>query len=371
MAAPERKIAIALPHRRRLVRLLAVVVALVVATMVTNLPERHAAAAPGQLTEVTGFGSNPGNLQMYEWIPTDLPPDAPVIVMLHGCFSNAGAYDTETGLGMLADRWNVALVLPQQRITNNLSSCFNSWEAGDNTRGEGEALSVKQMVDWMHANRGTDPDRVYVMGHSGGGFFTSVLLATYPDVFKAGAIVAGAPYKCGADMTECGGGSANKTPQEWGDLARSGFPGYTGSKPPVSIWHGSADTTVNPANLTELVEQWTDYHGIDQVVDVDELVKGYPHKVYENAAGAALVESYSITGKGHGWPIDPGANLDQCDGGTPPSADYDICAAYHIGQWFGLGASEARQRPGAARACTPHAGGRQAGVIQDARPVCP
>jgi poly(hydroxyalkanoate) depolymerase family esterase len=370
MTAHESKVAIALPHRRRHVRLLAAVVTLMVATMLTNFPERHADAAPGQLTEVTGFGSNPGNLQMFEWIPADLPPNAPVVVMQHGCFSNAGTYDTETGLAMLADRWNVALVLPQQQITNNLSSCFNSWEPGDNTRGEGEALSVKQMVDWMHANRGTDPNRVYVMGHSGGGFFTSVMLATYPDVFKAGAIVAGAPYKCGSDMTECGGGSANHTPQEWGDLARSGFPGYAGPRPRVSIWHGSADTTVNPSNLTELVEQWTNYHGIDLTADVDETVKGYPHKVYQDAAGTALVESYSITGKGHGWPIDPGTNLDQCDGGTPPSADYDICTAYHAGLWFGLGPAEARHRTDPPRACPSNASGRQTGGIQTRR-ACP
>lgn len=329
--------------------MLAGIVALLVATAVV-FADRAADAAPGQLTPVVGWGSNPGDLLMFEWVPSDLPPDAPVVVVLHGCFASGAAYDDETGWTALAERWKVALVFPQQSAVNQPTNCFSWWQSEDHTRGQGEALSVKQMVDWMHTNRGTDPDRVYVMGHSGGGLFTSVMLATYPDVFAAGAIVAGGPYKCGNEGAvvlgeeesktpvrggECVDGSVDKTSEEWGDLARSGFPGYTGPKPRVSIWHGTADTMVSPKNLTELVEQWTDFHGIDVLADVNETVNGYPHKVYQNAPGRALVESYELTGRGHGWPYDPGTEEDQCDG-RPPSADYGICAAYYAGRWFGL-----------------------------------
>jgi poly(hydroxyalkanoate) depolymerase family esterase len=309
------------------------VVALTAAAFV-GVAASPAAAAPGTLTQVTSFGSNPGNLKMYEWVPTDLPANAPLVVVLHGCLSSASSYDTETGLGMLADRENFALVLPQQQFANSFDSCFSWWKAGDHTRGQGEALSVKQMVDWMIANRGIDPSRVYVMGHSGGGLFTSVMLATYPDVFKAGAIVAGGPYKCGTQQG-CTDGTANKTPQEWGDLARSGYSGYTGAKPRVSIWHGSADTTMSYNNFTEAMEQWTNYHGIDQTADVSDTVRGYPHNVYKDATGTALVETYSLTSRAHGWPLDPGTATDQCSGGTP-GADYDICASYYAGKWFGI-----------------------------------
>jgi poly(hydroxyalkanoate) depolymerase family esterase len=309
-------------------------IALLTALLLAAVPATPASAAPGQLTEVTGFGTNPGNLRMFEWIPADLPANAPVVVVLHGCFSSAASYDTETGLAALADQANFALVLPQQKSTNSWDSCFSWWKPEDHTRGQGEALSVKQMVDWMQTNRGIDPSRVYVMGHSGGGLFTSVMLATYPDVFKAGAIVAGGAYKCGTQAA-CTNGSATKTPQEWGDLARSGHPGYVGSKPPVSIFHGSSDTTMSYVNFTEVMEQWTNFHGIDQTAEVNDTVRGYPHKVYKNAGGASLVETYSLTGKGHGWPLDPGTQTDQCSGATP-GADYDICASYYATKWFGI-----------------------------------
>ena len=42
-------------------------------------------ASAATLTEVTGFGSNPGNLQMFEYIPTGLAANWPVVVALHGC----------------------------------------------------------------------------------------------------------------------------------------------------------------------------------------------------------------------------------------------------------------------------------------------
>jgi poly(hydroxyalkanoate) depolymerase family esterase len=311
---------------------------------------RPALAASGQMTPVPQFGSNPGNLLMFEWIPADLPPNAPVVVVLHGCFANAALYDDETGWTKLAERWKVALVFPEQTAANDDTNCFRFWNPQDIVRGQGEALSIKQMVDWTQANHATDPGRVFIMGHSGGGLFTSVMLATYPDVFKAGAIVAGGPYKCGDEAAvatgidgskspvrggECVDGSVTKTPQEWGDLARSGYPGYSGPKPRVSIWHGTADTLVSPKNMNELVKQWTNFNGIDDVPDLTSTVKGYPHRLYTDSAGQPLVESYELTGQSHGWPYEPGTGEDQCDG-APPSWNAGICASYFAGRWFGL-----------------------------------
>ena len=330
-------------------RVLATIVALL-ATTTLVFSDRGAQADPGQLTPVTDFGPNPGELLMFEWVPEDLQPNAPIVVVLHGCFASAALYDDETGWTTLAQRWNVALVFPEQTAANDPTKCFQFWNPDDVERDGGEAASIRQMVASMQTRYGTDPDRVFIMGHSGGGLFTSVMLATYPDVFKAGAIVAGGPYRCGDEGAlvvgidgnkspvrggKCVDGSVDKTAQEWGDLARSGNPGYTGPKPRVSIWHGTGDTMVSPKNLTELVEQWTNFHTIDQAAEVDELVNNYPHRVYENGEGTALVESYELTGQSHGWPYDPGTADHQCNG-APPSWNAKICAAYYAGHWFGL-----------------------------------
>lgn len=53
------------------------------AALAAALPARAAT-----LTQVTGFGSNPGNLSMYAYRPDGLPANAPAVVLLHGCTQN-------------------------------------------------------------------------------------------------------------------------------------------------------------------------------------------------------------------------------------------------------------------------------------------
>lgn len=338
--------------RRSRVRRLIVAALLLLATLVGANGGAH--AAPAVLTPVTDFGTNPGDLLMFEYVPADLPANAPLVVVLHGCFADATVYDDETGWTELAERWKVALVLPDQTVMNEPTKCFGFWKPEDNRRGQGEAASVRQMVAYAQATLHTDPARTFVMGHSGGGLFTSVMLATYPDVFRAGAIVAGGPYRCGDEGAlvvgvddngsprftgPCVDGRAQHSAQEWGDLARSGDPAYTGPKPRVSIFHGDADTLVSFKNMAELVKQWTNYNGIDQKPDRVDTVHGYPHTVYTaRKHGPGLVETYQITGGSHGWSYDAGTDEDQCSG-APPSVDENICIAYYAGRWFGLGGS--------------------------------
>lgn len=226
-----------------------------------------AIAAPAQaatLTQVTGFGSNPGNLAMYAYRPDNLPANSPAVVLLHGCTQNASGYFANSGWQKYADLWKFALVVAQQPAGNNANSCFNFFEAGDTARGQGEALSIKQMVDHAKANFGVDGSRVFVSGLSAGGAMSAVMLATYPDVFAAGSIIAGIPYRCATSMVNafsCMNPGSDKTPAAWGDLVRGAYSGYTGPRPRVAIWHGTSDTTVTPLNGTESRDQWTNVRG--------------------------------------------------------------------------------------------------------------
>lgn len=299
------------------------------------------------LTPVSQFGSNPGALDMFTYLPAAPAEDAPLVVALHGCTQSASDYDDETGWTELSERYGFYLLLPEQKRSNNSSFCFNWFEPGDTRRGQGEAQSIKSMVDTMLSTYDIDPSRVYITGLSAGAFMTSVMLATYPETFSGGGVIAGGPYQCATGLIDaftCMNGNTNETPQQWGDRVRNATD-HTGPWPRVSIWHGTADFTVRNSNARESVEQWTNVHETDTTVDVHETIQGYPHDVYF-ANGEPVVEYYEITGMGHGTPIDPGDAEDQCGSPGAYVLDVGICSSYHLTQFWGIDGDTPPPPPG-------------------------
>jgi poly(hydroxyalkanoate) depolymerase family esterase len=291
------------------------------------------------LTQVTSFGSNPGALKMFTYVPAGLPSGAPLVVAMHGCTESASVYSTQTEWGNLADRFKFAVVFPEQVSANNSSSCFNWFQPGDIARDQGEALSIKQMVDTMKSTRGSDPARIFATGMSAGGLMTTVMMAAYPDVFAGGAVNSGGPYQCATSLVganTCQMGNVSHTPAQWGDLVRNAFPGYAGPFPRLVAFHGSSDTTVAPADLQQSVDQWSNVLGIDEVADVSETFRTSTHKVFRNASGRSMIETYLVSGMGHALTVDVGTNVDQ--GGAPGAfcEDHDIYSSFYAAQFFGL-----------------------------------
>ncbi|MEV6596711.1 PHB depolymerase family esterase [Actinoplanes sp. NPDC051346] len=162
-----------------------------------------------------------------------------------------------------------------------------------------------------------------------------VMLAAYPDVFAAGSVAAGLPYRCAASLSQaslCQYAPPERTPRQWGDLVRAAYPEYTGPRPRVAIWHGQSDFTVAPANGRELRDQFTDVLGVPpRPAAVSSLPAGTKLEVY----GADQVRLYQVTGMGHGLPVDPGADADQCGSAALYFLD-TICSAYHDAVFFGV-----------------------------------
>ncbi|MFS8978261.1 PHB depolymerase family esterase [Cupriavidus necator] len=303
-------------------------------------------ACSAPLTEVTNFGSNPGNLKMCTYLPPNLGASRPLVVALHGCTQQAPDYDDETGWIKFASKYRFALLLPQQQQANNSKKCFNWFEAGDNERDKGEALSIRSMIGKIVADAAIDPGRVYVTGLSAGGGMTAVMLATYPELFAGGAIIAGIPYKCANNGSEalgqCGVSLTGQlapmkdlTPAAWGDLVRNAS-NHNGQSPRISIWQGTNDTTVNPVDQRELVDQWTNVLGIDQTPDGQDTINGHEHKLYKDSSGNVLVETVLVNGMGHGTPIEPGNADNQCGKVASFIQDAGICSSFHITKFWGI-----------------------------------
>src|SRR5215212_11786459 len=86
-------------------------------------PETTGEVAQG-LTQVTGFGTNPGNLLMFTHVPANLPANAPLVVVLHGCTQSAAAMES-SGWSTAANAQGFYVIYAQQQTSNNSSSCFN------------------------------------------------------------------------------------------------------------------------------------------------------------------------------------------------------------------------------------------------------
>ncbi|MBV8771013.1 MAG: PHB depolymerase family esterase [Deltaproteobacteria bacterium] len=295
-------------------------------------------APPVSLAEVPSFGSNPGRLQMFKYVPGGIHFAAPLVVAIHGCAQTAQDFADHSGWPQIADRLGFRIVFPQQRITNNPARCFNWFLSGNSTRDSGEALSIKQMVDRMKGDYAVDARRVFVTGLSAGGAMTSIMLATYPDVFAAGAIMAGIPYRCAGDLKEsltCLHPGVVKTPNEWGDLVRNASMG-THAWPSVSIWQGTADRIVAPVNAREEMKQWTNVHGIGQAPSATDTLGRASHQIFRNQSGKEVVELYSINDMGHGQAVNPGSRQQNCGSAKPFFLNVGICSAYYASKFWGI-----------------------------------
>lgn len=274
-------------------------------------PTASLSAASSALAQVSSFGSNPGNLLMFDYAPSGMPAKAPLVLALHGCTQSASDYQS-AGWNALADTYKFYVLYPQQQSANNTESCFNwfgntSGSTADITRGEGEAASIIAMIKDMEATYSIDTTRVFVTGFSAGAAYAVALLAMYPDVFAAGASFSGLPFGCADSLSTaetCMAAPPSKTPAQWGTLGQAGFPGYAGPYPRLSVWQGSMDTTVSTQNLAALVSQWADLTGASATPSTTNTVAGFPHNEYSNGKGVQ-VESYSITGMSHAVAIDP------------------------------------------------------------------
>jgi len=122
-------------------------------------------------------------------VPANLPRRPALVVVLHGCGQSAPAMISAPA----GRRWRsvtLCALMPEQQPSNNANTCFNWFNPEDVARDQGEACSIRQMIEKMAAiihqpkpHLRHRPVRRRAM--------TSAMLATYPEVFCAGAVIAG------------------------------------------------------------------------------------------------------------------------------------------------------------------------------------
>lgn len=248
-------------------------------------------------------GTEPTSVSMYIYVPDAVAPKPPILVTVHFCSGNAqGIFQQAKSGGMVAaaDQYGFIMLLPQ--TTNNC------WDVGTTPSlthdGGGDTKAIVDQVKYTVATYGANPDRVYVTGSSSGGMVTEAIVAAYPDVFKAGAEFAGVPAGCwsvsnpdGQWSSPCAGGMVTHTGQEWGDIARAMYPGYTGFRPRLQLWHGSADAIILYPNHTEAIKQWINVMGLSDAPAASATVNigghDYQHDEWKDSCSTTVLDVWS------------------------------------------------------------------------------
>ncbi|WP_181176627.1 PHB depolymerase family esterase [Mesorhizobium sp. B2-4-9] len=310
---------------------------------IARLSAVHARAAgsgernDAHLSEITGFGSNPGALRAWLYLPENLTRQAALVVVLHGCTQNAASYDHGSGWSDLAAEHGFAVLFPEQQRANNAGLCFNWFVPGDIRRDSGEAMSIRQMIEAVVVTHGLDRKRIFVTGLSAGGAMAAVMLADYPELFAGGAIIAGLAYGTASTITEAfdrmrGHGGQSRTDLQ--RLLRAASP-HKGPWPRLSLWQGSADKTVVPANADAVLAQWESVHKLGEKPTRIENINGRTRKIWSDSKGRDVVETFTIAGMGHGTPLQTGGG-DGLGKAGPFMLDVGISSTRHIARFWEL-----------------------------------
>lgn len=179
----------------------------------------------------------------------------PLVVAIHGYGNDAGGFEPYFGLDAVADEQGFLVVYPDGTIDASGRRFFSATDACCDFFGSGvdDVAFIKALLDHMAAKYNVDPNRIYAVGHSNGGFMSYRLACDLSSRFAAVVSLEGAMWN---DVSRC-------RPSE-----------------PVSILevHGTSDDVVSPsggdsldgnANRTypSLEQTLDDWKGFDHCAD--------------------------------------------------------------------------------------------------------
>lgn len=179
----------------------------------------------------------------------------PLVVMVHGCNTSALQQARANRYHPIAEREHFLVMYPDNAHVSgsDRGQCWKWFDPQSQQRDSGDPAIIAGMTREVMQNWDVDPERVYVMGMSSGAMMTSIMLATYPDLYAAGGIMAGCAYRAVACVAptypavEPVAQEAVLAQQQMGSRARV---------VPTIVLHGDADGTVPPANAANVVDQW-------------------------------------------------------------------------------------------------------------------
>ena len=267
---------------------------------------------------------------MYLYVPDNVAAHPALLVAVHYCTGSGPALYSGTEFASLADQYGFIVIYPS--VTRS-SKCFDVSSPQALSRdGGSDPVGIMSMVDYVRQPlpRRPEPDRRHRR-----------LLRRDDDqrparrlpgrVQRRRGVSRACPFGCFATTngsewnSDCAGGQITKTPQQWGDLVRNAYPGYTGPRPRMQLWHG---TDGRPPCATPTSGRRSSSgptcSGVSQTPSVtDTPQSGCTRTRYGGTGATAPVEAISIQGVGTPIPCDAAQairffGLDSTSPTTPP-----------------------------------------------------
>jgi polyhydroxybutyrate depolymerase len=251
--------------------------------------------APEGSAVTVELGDRPFKLHVPESYDPAQP--APLVIGLHGYTSNSTEMESYFNLTAESDQRGFLYAMPDGTRDRRGNQFWNATNACCDMDGNGvdDSAYLSQLIETVKQSYAVDGDRVFLVGHSNGGYMSHRMACDHADQITAIASLAGIVWQ---DPSRC-------NPSR-----------------PVSVLqiHGTADATVNYnggsfgggngyPGAEETVQQWREHNGCTGVadttappLDLDTSLSGAETVVTRYADGCgdgSRVELWSIEGGGH------------------------------------------------------------------------
>ncbi len=239
----------------------------------------------------------------------DRSTPAPVVLDFHGLGSSGVQQALVSGVDFEADRAGYIAVIPDGAVNDLLDTRLWNLSTGDTGALAGLAVDdvafTSELLDLLESQLCIDTARVFSMGLSNGGFFSTVLACELSDRIAAVATVAGIIHPSSCDpvrpvpVLHFHGTADNVVPFDGGDSVLTG----SDSGPFGDLDGGQltdfAEELFQPIE-TE-VDEWAEGNGCAADPEVVEVTPDVERRIFQSCGGAD-VEFYVVDGGGHTWP---------------------------------------------------------------------
>jgi polyhydroxybutyrate depolymerase len=177
---------------------------------------------------------------------------APLMILLHGYSASGTVQEMYFGLGAIANQMGMLYAHPDGTVDAMSNGFWNATDACCDfySSGVDDSGYLRQLVDDVRAAYNVDEKRIYLIGHSNGGFMSYRMACDHADIIAAIVSLAGATFSNAANcnpsepvhVLQIHGDADGTIQYGGGDILGTAYPGAIES---VEQWASGASCDLN------------------------------------------------------------------------------------------------------------------------------